>query len=235
MRIKICGATHPSDVDLLAGAGIDLIGLWHGIPDGPADLSMQELVRLAAAARANGPAPPVLVTLLSEIDVIRTVVLSSGVRWVQLHGYQTPAVVRGLKTAGPPGLTVIKVLHIRDGDCLEHGLVRAYERAGVDFFLLDTVNKNGRIGSTGKQLDCAVVPGLADQMSRPFFLAGGISAENRADYDQVIDHPRFFGIDVDTHARGTDGRLHPGRVAAIRQHWQAGADQNIADQKVRVW
>lgn len=232
MYVKICGATDPTDIDLLGGLGVDLIGLWHGVPDGHADLPIDELSRLAEAARVNGSVYPVLVTLLSDIDAIRRVVLESGVRWVQLHGYQTPAVVRALKTAGPPGLTVVKVLHVRGEDCIERSLIKSYERAGVDFFLLDAVSEDGRIGSTAQRLDCTVVADLVGRMSRPFFLAGGISAENRSDYDEVTRDPRFFGIDVDTNARGANGTFHARRIEAIRQSWHACGDQGTTDQEM---
>lgn len=231
MHIKICGATHPTEVGLLADLSIALVGLWHGVPDGHAELSMDELSRLAGAARANGRVQPVLVTLLSDIDAIGRAVLNSGVSWVQLHGYQAPAVVRALKASGPPGLTVVKVLHVRGTDCMERTLIKSYERAGVDFFLLDAVRADGRIGSTAQRLDCAVVAELAERMSRPFFLAGGIS-ENRSEYDEVARHPRFFGIDVDTNARGANGRLHARRVAAIAQSWRPGVHQQTTDQEM---
>jgi phosphoribosylanthranilate isomerase len=228
MHVKICGATHLVDVDLLAGLGVDLIGLWHGVPDGHADLSIAELSRLAKAAKQNGSAHPVLVTLLNDLDTIREAVLDSGVRWVQLHGYQAPALVRALKATGPPGLRVIKVLHVRGRDCIERPLIKSYERAGVDFFLLDAVSQDGRIGSTAQRLDHTIVAELAGLMSRPFFLAGGISAENRSDYDELTRHPRFFGIDVDTNARTANGRFHARRVEAIRQSWRTHADWNTA-------
>lgn len=228
MHVKVCGANRPADVDLLAGLGVDLIGLWHGVPDGHADLSMAELSRLAKVARKSGSAHPVLVTLLNDIDTIRRVVLDSGVRWVQLHGYQAPSLVRALKATGPPGLTIVKVLHVRGRDCIERTLIKSYERAGVDFFLLDAVSQDGRIGSTAQRLDHTVVADLTGRMSRPFFLAGGISAENRRDYDELTRHPRFFGIDVDTNARGANGRFHARRVEAIRQSWHTHADWNTA-------
>lgn len=232
MHIKICGATDRTDIDLLTGLGIDLIGLWHGVPNGHADLSVDELSQLAEATRENGSAHPVLVTLASDIDAIRSAVLTSGVGWVQLHGYQAPAVVRAVKTIGPPGLTVVKVLHVQGADCVERTLIKSYERAGVDFFLLDAVGADGRIGSTAQRLDRAVVADLAGLMSRPFFLAGGISAENRSDYDDLRRHPGFFGIDVDTNARGPNGRFQAARVVAITQGWHTGADQRSADQEM---
>ncbi|MGH3910916.1 MAG: phosphoribosylanthranilate isomerase [Pseudonocardiaceae bacterium] len=227
MHIKICGATHPSDVDLLAGLGIDLIGLWHGVPHGHADLSMDQLSGLAETARVSAAAHPVLVTLLDDIDTIRRAVLESGVGWVQLHGYQHPALVRAVKAAGPPGLTVVKVLHVQDGGCVERTLIKSYERAGVDFFLLDAMSEDGRIGSTAQRLNCSVAADLVGRMSRPFFLAGGISAENRCDYEELTRHPRFFGIDVDTNARGANGEFHPHRIEAIQQRWHTGAEQEM--------
>lgn len=233
MHIKICGATRLADVTLLADLGIDLVGLWHGVPGGHADLSMDELSRLAKAARTKGAVRPVLVTFLNDIETLRSAVLDSGVRWVQLHGYQPPIVVRAVKdAAGPPGLAVVKVLHVRGRDCVERSLIKSYERAGVDFFLLDAMSEDGRIGSTAQRLDCAVVAELAGLMSRPFFLAGGISAENRSDYDAVIHHPQFFGVDVDTNARGMNGRFHAGRVEAIRQTWHTRGDQEIRDREI---
>ena len=50
--LKVCGATTTADVDLLAAAGADLVGLWHGVPGGGAELSLPDAVSLAGAARA---------------------------------------------------------------------------------------------------------------------------------------------------------------------------------------
>jgi phosphoribosylanthranilate isomerase len=90
----------------------------------------------------------------------------------------------------------------------------------VDVFLFDTVSEDGRVGSTGLSLDADVVAGLVDKLSRPFLLAGGISAENRGRYEQLTAHPLFLGIDVDTNARGTDGRIDSSHVEAITHAWR---------------
>ena len=97
---------------------------------------------------------------------------------------------------------MIKVLHVRGGECVEAPLLRAsYEKAGVDVFLFDVVSDDGRVGSTGQEIDPAVVAPLADKLGRPFLLAGGISAANRPAYASLAAHPQFLGIDVDTNAR----------------------------------
>ena len=62
-----------------------------------------------------------------------------------------------------------------------------------------------------------VVAPLADQISVPFLLAGGISELNRDVYETLAAHPRFLGVDVDTNARGADGKVSAERVRATSQ------------------
>jgi phosphoribosylanthranilate isomerase len=76
------------------------------------------------------------------------------------------------------------------------------------------------VGSTGETLDPAVVASLAESISKPFLLAGGLSDDNRGDYDELTRHPHFMGIDVDTNARGADGKVSGDRVEAILGAWQ---------------
>ncbi|MBV9029710.1 MAG: hypothetical protein JO364_05220 [Pseudonocardiales bacterium] len=215
--MKICGATRPADIDLLAGAGVDLVGLWHGVPGGHAELGIGALAALAHAAASTG-LWPVLVTLQNSAAAIRQVLSAARMSWVQLHGYQPPGTVHTLK-ATDGDLRVIKVLHLREDDCPERPLIRAYERAGADCFLLDSVTEHGRFGSTARVLDVTVALALADLISRPFLLAGGITADRAGQLREVSGHPRFLGIDVDTGARDRHRRLDPARIADIRRAW----------------
>jgi phosphoribosylanthranilate isomerase len=219
-RLKVCGITEPGEIDLLGTQGVDFVGLWHGVPGGPAELPLGDWRMLAAAAGATPGLHPVLVTFLKDVEAMREALAGSGVVWVQLHGYQTPGLVRAVKRIAPEEIRVIKVLHVRGGDCVEGSLIASYEKAGVDVFLLDAVSEDGRVGSTGQSLDPEVAWRLAERMTRPFLLAGGISAANRSDYDTLAGHPRFLGIDVDTNARGADGLLEAEKVAAISLAWK---------------
>jgi len=219
--VKICGATRPADIDLLADAGVDLVGLWHGVPGGHAELGSGRLAALAHAV-AGTRLRPVLVTVQTTAAAVRRVMSAAGLSWVQLHGYQPPGTVHALKAADGD-LRVIKVLHVRDGCCLERPLIRAYERAGTDYFLLDSVTEDGWLGSTAQALDVTVVLALADLIRRPFLLAGGITADRAAQLREVSGHPRFLGVDVDTGARDGEGRFDGERVRAIRRAWTSGA------------
>jgi phosphoribosylanthranilate isomerase len=219
-RLKVCGITEPSEIDLLADQGVDFVGLWLAVPGGPHDLPPERWRALAERAMSRDSPAPVLVTFTKDADVLRGALEGSAVHWVQLHGYPTPGFVRKVKAISPD-VRVIKVMHVRGGECVEASLIGSYEKAGVDVFLFDTVSEDGRVGSTGLNLDAEVVAPLAERLTRPFLLAGGISAENRGQYERLVSHPLFFGIDVDTNARGEDGRIGAPNVEAISRAWRA--------------
>jgi phosphoribosylanthranilate isomerase len=221
-RVKVCGIVERAEIDLLAAHGIDFVGLWWGVPGGPHDLDRDRWRELADSAGAAEGLTAVLVTFSKDAEELRATLEGSGVRWVQLHGYPTPGTIRKVKAidAGGDPIRVIKVLHIRGGECVEAPLLASYEKAGVDVFLFDVVTEDGRVGSTGQAIDPTVVAPLADKLTRPFLLAGGISAANRPEYEALASHPRFLGIDVDTNARTADGKMSSGNVEAITKVWK---------------
>jgi phosphoribosylanthranilate isomerase len=222
--LKVCGIVEPAEIDALAAHRVDLVGLWLSVPGGPHDLPLDRWRALAerAAATDGGPAP-VLVTFSKDAEILRSALESAPVQWVQLHGYPTPGFVRKVKAIGAD-VKVIKVLHVKGGECVEASLIGSYEKAGVDVFLFDVVSDDGRVGSTGQALDPAVVAPLLDKLTKPFLLAGGISADNRDRYEKLLAHPLFLGVDVDTNARGADGRISADSVAAITQAWKERPD-----------
>ncbi len=219
-RVKVCGIVEPAEIDVLAAQRVDWVGLWLAVPGGPHDLPPDRWRELAerAATTPHGPAP-VLVTFAKDAELLRDALSTAPVEWVQLHGYPTPGVVRKVKASGD-AIKVIKVLHVRGGECVEASLIGSYEKAGVDVFLFDTVSEDGRVGSTGLTLDAEVVASLTDRLTRPFLLAGGISDDNRERFSRLSAHPLFVGIDVDTNARGAGGRIDAGRVEAITRAWR---------------
>jgi phosphoribosylanthranilate isomerase len=219
MKLKICGITQDRELELLDGLAVDFVGLWHGVPGGHAELSLQACERLAAAARTATRLQPVLVTLLSDVHALEHAVARTRAPYVQLHGYQPPAFVAALRRVIPTTVCLIKALHIRGHRCLEAPLIGAYAKTGVDVFLLDAVDARGQVGSTGQTLDSDVTLALADRLARPFLLAGGISEERRADHAACVRHPRCLGVDVDTNARGHDGALDRVRIEAIGRTW----------------
>ncbi|MER7849415.1 N-(5'-phosphoribosyl)anthranilate isomerase [Kitasatospora sp. NPDC096077] len=216
-HLKVCGARTRADLDLLAATGPTLVGLWHGIPGGPADLPPERLADLAATAIRLG-LEPVLVTFLDDPDHLARLARATGIRWIQLHAYQSPALVARLR-AQLPYAVLVKVLHLARGRCLERAFTPAFERAGCDLFLLDTVTDDGRVGSTGTPLDPGDVHALLPRLTIPFLLAGGLNTANRDTYRTVTDHPLYAGADIDTAARDRTGRFTHDAVTALARAW----------------
>ena len=96
--VKVCGARTEADLEVLREPGVDLVGLWHGVPDGHADLDLGTALawpRPPAAGRSRARARH---PRGGPRGGCRR---ATGVRWVQLHGYGRPVSVRRLRDAGP--------------------------------------------------------------------------------------------------------------------------------------
>src|SRR5436309_1827990 len=104
------------------------------------------LKKSIAASAAETPAA-VLVTFAKDVELLGDALAAAETGWIQLHGYQSPGLVRRLK-ARAPDVKVLKVLHVKGGECLEGSRVGAYEKAGADAFLLDVVADYVRVSST---------------------------------------------------------------------------------------
>ncbi|MFF1556349.1 N-(5'-phosphoribosyl)anthranilate isomerase [Streptomyces sp. NPDC058279] len=220
--LKVCGATAPGDIEAAATGGAHCVGLWHGVPGGPRELDPDTLTALASAARSAGLLAA-LVTFLADARATTELARRTGVGWIQLHAYQSPAAVRALREALLPDVRIVKVLHVAPGGggCVERPLIGAYERAGTDLFLIDAATDDGRIGSTGHALDPGDVLALLPRMTRPFLLAGGLEPTNRPRYADVTRAPGFHGIDVDTAARSPlTGRFGVPEITALTRAWR---------------
>jgi phosphoribosylanthranilate isomerase len=219
LRMKVCGVTSAEEVAVLGALGVDYVGVWHGA-GGRAELTLDRCRAMAGCARAAGP-EPVIVTFIADPRRVCDIALQADARWLQLHGYQSPTVVRALKLGLGDDVRIIKALHLRGRTCLEERLIAAYERAGVDVFLLDSTAPDGRLGSTGRPLEPRAAGRVIAKLSRPFMLAGGLDAAAARAHAANLGHVGCLGLDVDTGARAADGAIDVVKVRAIRDAWTA--------------
>lgn len=210
IHVKVCGVTSGRDIAGAAVGGADLVGIWWEV-NAAADRTDEQVAELGRHARALA-VDPVLVTFSHDTARLARLLRAARIRWVQLHAYQPPSVVAALRAAVPAPFTVVKVLHLNGERCAETPLIPAYQRAGVDMFLIDTASGR-RIGSTGVRADPDAVDRLAARVELPFLLAGGIRAGS--DRPPAARRAGFAGIDVDSHARDEERRPDPRRVAAL--------------------
>ena len=126
---------------------------------------------------------------------------------VQLHGNESPTLIRNLRatlTTSPtpagadasvcppiaPGLQIWKAISIGTADDL--ALCKKYEDC-VDMFVFDT--KTPDHGGSGHHFDWSILDAYDGPL--PFLLSGGIAPDDAAAI-KAFRHPRFVGIDINS-------------------------------------
>ncbi|MGH8549261.1 MAG: phosphoribosylanthranilate isomerase [Methylococcales bacterium] len=213
IQVKICGTTDSHELSMLDRIGVDYAGLWFNVPQGKYTLDRQKFIGLARTPVNRLQC--IGVTTESDPDVVSQLVRESGVTGIQLHGFQFPAEVVSIKRRLGDSVTLLKVLHIQNGKCLEKPLLKEYARCGADAFILDNFISRERSGSTGQRIPTATVAGLVELFgSERVFLAGGLDEQGIRDLRSNLP---LRGVDIDSGARvqsRIDGRLVMGIVAA---------------------
>lgn len=198
--VKVCGMRDPQNIRQLATTGID----WMGMIFWPRSPRYVDMVHTPAgflpdqatdtAAEATRRLKRVGVFVDESPQAIITHIVNFSLDAIQLHGHETPTLIRNLRaTVKPdiqPKLTVIKAISVSGKADLER--CHDYEDC-VDYFLFDT--KCTTMGGSGVQFDWHVLDTY--QGSKPFLLSGGIGP---ADADRVrsFHHPMLAGIDLNS-------------------------------------
>ena len=199
-RVKVCGFTDGADLRAAVEAGADAVGV---ITEVPVDTSRE--VDPARAADLLADVPPfvtgTLVTMPSSAERAVELVRTIGPDAVQLHGEWTPDELRFIRAE-----TERKVLLAVDAT----DPVRAEEFDGVaDALVVDSTRESGA-GGTGETHDWAATGDLAERLTVPVVLAGGLTAENVAEAVRVADP---FAVDVASGVERIEGRKDHNAVA----------------------
>lgn len=187
MRIKVCGITQLKQLQQLDSLDIDFAGfIFHkGSPRYVTDKLVADEVQSADFdLKKTG------VFLDAGYDEIISAVEEYGLDVVQLHGEESP----GLCSRLMEDVEVIKSFSIGDATGAVDVLVEAYDDA-CDYYLFDTLAKDGKKGGTGVKFDWSKIAGA--KVEKPFFLSGGIGLEDVPQL-RAFKHPDFFGIDINS-------------------------------------
>lgn len=213
MRTKICGIRSEADLCVAVDAGADAIGLICGITHLSEDEVSPDTARQLAAL-----APPfvstVLVTHLESADEILELAAHTGVDTIQVHGLVDLGTLRRVH-AGAAGRTILRAVHVRDGDTAYDVLTTALETAPhCDALLLDSRSAD-RLGGTGRTHDWSVsrrIVEQADRVGRPVILAGGLTPENVA---SAVTRVGPYAVDVNSGVEDAHGDKSPDRCGAF--------------------
>lgn len=123
----------------------------------------------------------------ADEEQVKACVEQYGFQAVQLHGNEDPAYCARLKATG---IAVIKAFGIDER--FDWAYLRNYEH-NVDYYLFDT--QSNQHGGTGIRFDWKLLEGYI--LEKPFFLSGGIGAENIHDALKIKDN-RLYALDLNS-------------------------------------
>ena len=169
--IKICGVKTVEDVEAVAAAGGDAIGL-NFFPPSVRFLEIAAAGRLASLAKQNGILPIALFVNESR-DAICRLVGEIDVQWIQLHGDEPPELATQLIA---DGYQILRAVRLPTGSLTEAEIearLVPWRELGCTLLLDADAGKN--FGGQGKALDWQ---GLRLGCTLPFVLAGGLTPEN---------------------------------------------------------
>ncbi len=172
----------PDNISQLAQLPIDFMGMifYQKSPRYVEKLTLSDLSVLPRYIERVG------VFVNAKRDFILEKVNEYGLDLIQLHGNESPSFCKELNETLP----IIKAFSIADISDIEQ--TKAYEGLW-GYFLFDT--KTPQHGGSGLKFDWEILNEYKG--NTPFFLSGGISAED-AERIREIKHPLLYGLDLNS-------------------------------------
>ena len=182
-KIKICGLRRREDILAVNEAKPDYCGFIIEFPKSSRNVT-GALVR-ELTAKLNPDIIPVGVFVNAAPERVEELLLDGTIHIAQLHGQEDEAYIRRIQKN--TGYQVIKAFSVKTAQDIENAL-----KSPADYILLD---QGG--GGTGQTFDWSLIP----EIDRPFFLAGGLGADNLETAVRTI-HP--YAVDLSSSVE-TDG------------------------------
>ena len=204
-RVKICGFTDPADLRAAIEAGADAVGIISAVSvDTP-----REVDRGTAAELVADVPPFVTATLVTmpedanhAVDLIRAIRPDA----IQLHGEFSADDIGYIRAE--TGIKVIPVVDHADTD-------RAHELdEAADAILVDSTREDGA-GGTGETHDWDATADLAETLTSPVILAGGLTPDNVA---EAVRTAAPFAVDVASGVERDPGRKDHTALATFVQN-----------------
>ena len=215
MIIKVCGLRDGENIRQVAELGVDWIGMifW---PKSPRNVTM--IPSHAGIIPDRGNLSP-LTSHLSPLRVgvfvdemaqnIITRVVNYKLDLVQLHGHETPTLIRNLRRTLADIRPVKFIKAISVGSREDIATYKDYEDC-VDYFLFDT--KCQTVGGSGNQFDWSVLDAYDGDL--PFLLSGGIGPDD-AERVKAFHHPKCIGIDLNSKFEVEPGLKDAGKLKSF--------------------
>ncbi|MEE6127665.1 phosphoribosylanthranilate isomerase [Chryseobacterium arthrosphaerae] len=196
-KLKVCGLIQPDQIKELIAINTDFLGFifYEKSPRYVLNhLTLEDISKIDHQGKTG-------VFVNEKIDKVVEIAEKARLNIIQLHGDEDSGFITSLKEKLPE-IQIIKVIRIssvisEDKESLlnfKHqfsGSLHPIQNA-IDFILFDTDSKG--FGGTGHAFDWSILQQL--ELSKPYFLSGGISEENINETETL--HPRPFALDINS-------------------------------------
>lgn len=200
-KVKVCGICDVQNVKEIIAAGADFLGFifYPG---------SKRFVGKTPDTSLFRQVPSGILKAGVFVDEKADMILKTSGRYnldmIQLHGNESSDYCRSLKATG---LLIIKAFGINSS--FDFNELNPYMNA-CEFFLFDTQTIN--YGGSGSKFDWSKIAEY--RLDKPFFLSGGIGPDD-AGIIKAFDHPRFFGVDINSRFETCSGHKDPHLVKAF--------------------
>ncbi|AYO57506.1 phosphoribosylanthranilate isomerase [Chryseobacterium sp. 6424] len=188
MKIKVCGVTNCNDIHALTAMNIDFMGFifYEKSPRYALQhLSLNSIKAITTTKKVG-------VFVNEKTENIVQIVQEASLDMIQLHGDENDVQIQQLSKTFEGKIDLIKAVRIgkQTTAVLQHQINSLPE--GISAILFDTDSEN--YGGTGKAFSWQILDQL--EITKPYFLSGGISLENHKYYKCLVNQP--FALDVNS-------------------------------------
>ena len=182
-KIKICGLKRPEDITYVNEAKPDYCGFIIEFPKSSRNVTGDQVRTITANLHPD--IIPVGVFVNASLERVEELLLDGTIQIAQLHGQEDEDYIRRIQRNTRH--QVIKAFSVKTTQDIELAL-----QSLADYILLDQGS-----GGTGKTFDWSLIP----EITRPFFLAGGLGSDN---LEQAVRTIRPYAVDLSSSVE-TDG------------------------------
>ena len=186
-KLKVCGLKILDQIEELTALKADFLGFifYKKSPRYVLDsLDLEEIKAIKHTGKVG-------VFVNESLEKIIEISEKAGLNFIQLHGDESDDFISELRKKLNPEIKIIKVFRI--GTDLENLKFKIQNlKSEVDYFLFDTDSKS--FGGTGKSFNWQILNDL--EITKPYFLSGGISEENIENIKLLKQKP--FALDINS-------------------------------------
>lgn len=176
VKIKLCGMFREQDIEYINEAMPDYAGFIVMFPKSHRNIDLETALRLKK--RLLPSIGSVAVSVDAPAERLAEFAKSGAADLLQLHGSENAEYIAELRRlTNVPLIKAIKVTSFED--------IESAQTLDVDFLLLDSGT------GSGKTFDHSLIK--REKITKPFFLAGGLTPENLG---QAIRDIRPFAVDL---------------------------------------